>query len=93
MLHTSSSICQIFWDIGEQVRVSNVANDGIIVIEAAVVRSKSVVLRTAFGNDDHVERRSEIGERWFWSQLKAGSKEAQGPVDLAVLNPGLRGGS
>jgi hypothetical protein len=88
-LKTGCGCSKILWNVGEKVKVSKISNDRIIVIEAAIIRSQCIVFSAAFGNDNHVICRREVGQGGIGSLLEACSKEPKCPIDLTVLYPGL----
>lgn len=92
-LQSRRRILQVYWDIHECIEIAEVPKDLIVVVEASVVRSESVVLATALGDDHDIEGGGHVLKSRVWGGLEAGSKETEGPVDFAVLDACLGGGS
>lgn len=90
-LQTSGGVGEILGDVVEQVSVSDITDKCIVVIEARVITSQGVVLRTSLGNDQGIEQRAvgELGKLSIRNSLETGPKETKGPVDLAVVDTRL----
>lgn len=88
-LKTGGGCSKILWDVGEEVEISKISNDRVIVIEAAVIRSQCVVFCAAFRNDKNVIFRCEVSQGGVGSRLEACSKEPKSPINCTVLDSGL----
>ena len=64
-----------------------------VVVEAAVVGSKSVVFGAAFRNNDDSKRALPFRQGWIRGRVEGRTKEPEGPVDQAILDSRLPSGS
>lgn len=64
-----------------------------IVIEAGVVRGKSVVLCATLRDNNNVERCRKVCDCWIWYLLEGISEETKSPVNLTIPDTRLAGGS
>lgn len=60
-----------------------------VVVEAAVVGSKSVVFGAAFRNNDDSKRALPFRQGWIRGRVEGWTKEPEGPVDQAILDSRL----
>ena len=86
LLHPGCGIRQILGDVCEEISISEKSDNFIIVIGAAIVGSKSVVLSTAFCNNYDVEWSRSIGDIWIWLEFEAWPEKSKSPIDLTVVD-------
>jgi hypothetical protein len=83
------SQAQILRDIDEEIRIAEISNHIVVIIEATVITAKCIVLGSSFWNNSYLERACNVGKATIRNTLETLSEESYGPVDQTVVDSGL----